>query len=215
MLVYKDKLIWPWPDAPEQIQSVKGYFERYFKLDSEDCRFWIAGGCLRDYFSLGYHASDIDVFFPSREDFDKFSSISKFEGAGKIIFENENTKRLLFTLNGKDVIVDLIKKFFSSPEETISEFDFTICCVAMDRLFFYCNSTFFIDLAKKRLVVNKLPYPLSTLQRLQKYIIKGFRICNGGLLEIAKAISEIDLSNPDSNHLAFYPDGSPKFRRID
>ena len=47
-----------------------------------------------------------------------------------------------------------------------------------------------MDLAKRSLVINSLPYPLSTVQRMQKYIKKGYTICNGGLLEIALNLVE-------------------------
>ena len=70
-------------------------------------------------------------------------------------------------------------------------------------------------MAKKALIINKLPYPLATLKRLQKYINKGFSICDGGLLEIAKKINEMDFGDPLQNSFEFYGDGKTKIIKFD
>ena len=40
-----------------------------------DC--WIAGGCLRDYFSQKPMKSDCDIFFPNNDEFENNSEILK------------------------------------------------------------------------------------------------------------------------------------------
>lgn len=193
----------------QQIENAISYF-RYIifdKLKNIDC--WVAGGAVRDFFSVGKPLCDVDVFFPST---------NEYNGADEIL--SKDNKVVSDTENGKMIIVEkrkfhLIKKhFYDSPESTIRSFDFTVCCAAVDREKIYNHYTFFIDLARRRIVINNLPFPLSSLQRLQKYIKKGFWICNGGLLDLSKAIAKIDFENKDSNVFEYYPDGSPKFKRI-
>lgn len=180
-------------------------------LKKIDVSCWIAGGALRDYFSIGYPQSDIDVFFPNNDEYEKAKKCLLFHTQGNIEYENE--KICVFIVNKHRF--ELVKIFFPTPESTITEFDFTVCCCAVDTKDVYMHEDFFADLAKRRLVVNKLPFPLSTLQRLQKYIRKGYSICNGGLLDISKAIAGLDLTRPEVNTFEFYPDGSPRFVRFD
>jgi len=205
----------------QQIRNCLDYF-RYILNgfvgeleESDNCpaNFWIAGGSIRDRLSIGYVKNDIDFFFPNAialaKFLDRVKSYMKPEGVQEL-YANENVTRFRF---GK-YKVDLVKRFFRGPEETIAEFDFTVCCCATDFQNLYVHPEFFYDLASRRLVINKLPYPLSTLQRLQRYVKKGYTICNGGLLDIAIAISRFEL-NSEQNHFAFYPDGRLRFVKID
>jgi len=173
---------------------------------------WIAGGAVRDYFSRTPTNSDIDVFFKSAKDLaDGLKSIKKAKA--RLLYTHEHVEG--FLLNRKHV--QLIKKhFFAGPAETIAEFDFTVCCAAVDHAGeVYTHEHFFEDLAGKRLAINSLPFPLSTLERLQKYAQKGFLACNGTLMEIAVGIQSIDLQNPTANTLTFYPNGGRRFTRFD
>jgi hypothetical protein len=108
---------------------------------------------------------------------------------GSIYFESKNVVKI----NYKGYKFDLVKKLFNNPQECIDAFDFTICCVAVDKNKTYINKTFFMDLAKRALVINTIPYPLSTLWRMQKYIKKGHTICQNGLMKIAIAVGELEL----------------------
>jgi len=199
----------------KQIDRCVTYFKQFI-LDELPANCWIAGGAIRDFFSLGYCSSDIDVFFPSMEEFIKADDWLKGRENVKCTFRNE----MVVNYKYKKHKVQLIKThFFSSPQETIANFDFTVACGAVDKEMLYAHDTFFIDLAGRRIVINSLPFPLSTLQRLQRYIKKGYTICNGGLLEIAKGIQKLDLNNPTVNTFEFYPEGAkkglPRFVRID
>ena len=197
--------------SAQQIRNCIDFFDKKFfnkiRLTSD---YWIAGGCIRDYMSRS-SISDVDFFFTKESDFEHVKSFFLADNA-KVLFENENALKLE-TMTGK---VDLVKRFYENPKESISSFDFTVCCAAIDNnKTFYCHDDFFIDLAAKSLQINKLPFPLSTLQRLQKYNKKGFSACNGTLLTIAKALSTLDLTDKNQNVLEFYPDGSLRFVRID
>lgn len=199
-------------DAPEQIKNCMNRFKRVLDLFDVPC--WIVGGAIRSYLSGG-SKSDIDVCFRTIEDFEKAKEkiMNNKEIDAKVIYDGTNVLKLSTRIG----LVDLVKKIFHSPVACIAQFDFTVICVAInkDPFYFVCHEMFFIDLASRRLVINALPFPLSTLQRLQKYIQKGFTICNGGLFDIARAIQRLNLDDPNQNHFSFYPDGTPRFPRID
>lgn len=199
-----------------QFSNCLNYFgKRILGELKEVCQCWVAGGCVRDYFSIGYISSDIDLFFPNDDEYKKARAyfLDGDTPKAKLIFENENATKIV---RGKQRI-DLCRKYFASPKDTIDAFDFTVACGAVTDKYVITHETFFIDLSRKALVINKLPYPISTISRMQKYIKKGYHICNGGILEIAKEISKLDMEDQKTIEAAieFYPDGTPKYRSID
>lgn len=174
---------------PQYFKAIKYFSDIILKELNSHCECWIAGGCLREYFSKGYVSkdSDIDVYFPSEIEYDKGIKFFLNKDA-KILFENENTVKFLY--NGRQF--DIIKRYFDSPETCIKNFDFTVCCAALTLKNVFVHDTFFMDLAKKSLVINTIPFPVSTQWRLQKYIKKGFTISLDDMLLIVKAIKEHD-----------------------
>lgn len=76
-----------------------------------------------------------------------------------------------------------------SPLEVIQTFDFSICQFALDdsRLWFSAHS--WTDLLRRRLRVERIHHPLSTLRRCFKYMQKGYWACNGTLIAIAQAVA--------------------------
>lgn len=173
---------------------------------------FIAGGAVRDYFSQSKEETDIDVFFANGVDMrDCLERLKSQEGVKKI-YDNDLLAGFLFS----GLHVQVIKThFFALPVDAIAAFDFTVCCAAVSLDNVFVHEFFFDDLAGRRLAINALPFPLSTLERMQRYIKKGYIACNGTLLTLAKAIATVDFSDPQGNTLAFYPDGSPRFVRFD
>lgn len=188
------------------------FFQRnvFHRLSGVRC--WVAGGSVRDYFSGGMIQDDFDIFFPDRESFEKALDILKKTKGIKSGFQSPAIANFQ---DGWHKLQLVSSHFFSSPEDTIARFDFTVCCAAITTKDVFVNETFFEDLASRSLVINALPYPLSTMERMQKYIRKGYHICNGGLLEIAKAIKSMDWDMPSMRQFDFYGDGTPRFHRID
>ena len=167
---------------------------------------------MRDYFQQKPCTSDIDVFFASPEDLAE-GIRSLEETDARLIYSRKNVQGYIF----KRRKIELIKnRFFPGPEETIDEFDFTVCCAAINhwgRVVVHPN--FFEDLAANRLVIHQLDYPLGTLARLPRYVEKGFKPCNGTLLRLAKAIQSIDFDDPEQNKLEFYSSGKQRFGRFE
>jgi len=190
------------------------YFKRLvFNHLPNDVVCWVAGGSLRDYFTEGKVNSDFDVFFPDVINFNKAHKALLKDKKIKEGWSDSNISNFIDANGNKIQLISA--HYFPNPSETIANFDFTIACGAIDTKEIYLHEDFFEDLAARRLVINNLPFPLSTLERMQKYIKKGYSICNGGLLKICNSIRSLDLNNPKNNQLEFYANGDPRFMRMD
>jgi len=130
---------------------------------------WIAGGALRDYFLNKPLKSDCDIFFPSISEFNKAKNYLISKGA-KIIWESENGMKVTYKGN----TFDLIKIFMLNPMATISRFDFTVSMLATDGKDIYLGDRSLKDLQDRKLVINTIVNPLSTLKRVLKHYRKGF-----------------------------------------
>lgn len=203
----------------KNVDKLKFHYKKLFfeDLDKElMSQVAIAGGCLRDYLA-GDEVKDIDVFCANAEAEQKI--IDFFEDKGSLINENNSLANFKY----KDRWFQVIKgKYFELQGSSflIDTFDFTICQAMLSTnekgvIEFQCGEHFFQDLTAKHLRINTITFPLSTLERMQKYIKKGYEACNGTLMSIAKSLKEIDLENPDENTLEFYPDGSARFFGVD
>lgn len=171
----------------------------------------IAGGAVRDLLT-GEKVKDIDVFC---EDEDTEKALLKFfkERSEKILKENSQLANFIYKGRWFQVIKG--KYFNMQTSELIDSFDFTICCGMVTKSNTFFNEHFFEDCLSKRLRANSIGYPLSTLERMQKYIKKGYTACNGTLLELAQAIQEVDFENNEENLLEFYPSGEMRFLGVD
>lgn len=147
---------------------------------------WIAGGAIRDYFMGVKITTDYDLFFPNLEEYNKAAKFFKEKNA-EFKWESDNGMKLKY--NGRTF--DLIKKFFTTPRETIDAFDFTVSMFAIDYDNVYYGETTFIDLAKRQLMINKITYPASTMSRAFRYYKKGFVMCQGEMRKLVEAIQDM------------------------
>jgi len=177
----------------------------------KNCNVWIAGGCLMSYFSGQTLTSDIDIFSYNQDNIDIACRYFEETYSQKPTSEFETIVN--YWKEGKKF--QFVKRYFKNPIDCIDQFDFTVCCVALNKDRLIIHKRFFMDLARRRLVLHKLFFPLSTMQRIQKYVKKGFWICNGGLLDIANAIQNVNFQDPNQNVLEFYPNGDARFVRMD
>ena len=176
--------------------------------------FIVAGGCFTSQFSQK-KINDIDVFFKNEENLQNALDILRNNSEYKLAFNNDWVANIF---KGKEKIQFIKKYFYENTRQVFNAFDFTCVKFAYDGLNCFYHERFFIDLAARKLVIdNNLPKPLSTLQRSYKYVSRGFGICPFGMAEIAKKIQElkIDWENPNENDLQFYSDGTMKFRGLD
>ena len=174
-----------------------------------DVKLWIAGGAVTSAVT-GSRINDYDVFSSTPN---LLVALLKEKG---VTVTYENPYFVNFKIAGRKVQV--ITRFeYPSMEQTVKEFDFTVVCGAYDGETFVFHDRFWQDIATRRLVINKITFPLKTMDRVAKYAKRGFTACPVGLLNIAKAIHalEIDWDSPDENQLSFYPDGTPRFVGVD
>ena len=125
------------------------------------------------------------------------------------LYENKNVKAYVHKKTG--VRIELCNKIFGTPEEILGQFDFTVVKfayykaeVADDDPFedfpggnisthieyrVMMHDKFFEHLHTHRLVTDdKIPFPMSTLERAFRYAKYGYAPCRETKMKIAKAI---------------------------
>lgn len=165
---------------------------------------WLAGGAIRRLITGDKMDSDFDFFFRSKEKFDEFYIGIKGDKNIEIVKEVKNDNNLQLTVNilgengpiYKNIIYQLITiDYYEKVEDLLESFDFTLCQFATDGDLLYCGDMALWDTANKRIVVNKITYPVASLRRILKYSKQGYYACNGCLttflLEAAKDPNKI------------------------
>lgn len=182
-----------------QASNCIGYFNSlFFKYLTDELKqnVWIAGGAVRDWF-LKSEKTDIDFFAKDRKSMaDLLRWLRNNKGYKHYIITKNAVKGYIIVGNNR-IDVDIVKKEFQNPTDSIEKFDFTVCCFAVNSNNFYYHVSAPMDLLKKKLVINELPHPVDTLKRMNKYVAKGFIACNGTLMTLAKSIAEQDPNNED------------------
>jgi hypothetical protein len=174
--------------------------ERYNKIilsemKEANIKCWLAGGAIRDYFMGVPIKTDYDMFFPNEDEFKKAEKFFKSNSA-EVKWESDNGMKVLY--NGKKY--DLIKKYWSDPQATIEAFDFTVSMFAVDSERVYHGETSFIDLSKRQLMLNKIPFPASTMSRAFRYYQKGFSMCMGEMKKLVEAIQDMPKPEPQEEN---------------
>lgn len=127
-----------------------------------------------------------------------------------------NSELANYTYEGKWIQIIRGKYYNMETTDLIDSFDFTITMAMVTIKHGLRVGEFFYEgVATKHLRINKLMFPLSSLERMQKYIKKGYTACNGTLLTLTRALQAINLDNPSEDALRFYPDGTPRFLGVD
>lgn len=178
---------------------------------------FICGGCFKNIFN-GEKVKDIDIFFESKRDWEDaveyFDSMTEgYEGDNErpvtyyFYYENENVKAYKHIQRG--IVLELCNKICGSAEQILSQFDFTITKFAYykEEVEDYNpfedsdgksthieykvmhDSAFFEHLHMKRLVTDdKIPFPMSTFERMLRYAKYGYFPCKETKLKIVKAL---------------------------
>jgi hypothetical protein len=162
----------------------------------------IAGGSVRDsLFGLKYN--DIDIFGLTKGDLDRFVSLNLSKSKGyKMVYFNDNLR----TYRKGNIKVQIIYREYDTFESILDSFDFTVCQFMYDGEKVICNPSSMMDVFHKRIVINHIDplFVLDTIRRVQKYIQKGYVICNGGIKEIMDKCRSITKEEYDQN-IEFYP----------
>lgn len=162
----------------------------------------IAGGAIRDSL-FGDEYSDIDIFGLTKEDLDLFVKLNLTKGHGyKLVYFNDNLR----TYRKGKIKVQIIYREYEKLTDIIDSFDFTVCQFMYDGEKVICNPSALLDVYHKRIVINHLDplFVFDSLRRVQKYIQKGYTICNGGIKDILDKTRELTQEQYDEN-VEFYP----------
>ena len=157
--------------------------------------------------TAGYRIDDVD------------NTLSEDEAEYKFLYENKNVKAYVHKKSG--IRIELCCKIFGTAEEILNQFDFTITKFAYykeevedetgaelknpfdDEIIEMQKDThieykvlvhdkFFEHLHMKRLVVDdKIPFPMSTLERAFRYVKYGYFPCKETKMKLVKAIHEL------------------------
>jgi len=172
---------------------------------------WLAGGALRRMITGAKMDSDFDFFFRSKEKFDEFYVGIKSDKNIKIKSEtkNEFNLKLVVDILAEDgsilyegIIYQLISiQYYDKVESLLDSFDFTLCQLATDGEEFYCSDFALWDIANKRIVVNKITYPVASLRRMFKYANQGYYACNGCLTQFLLGIDPEKVSENSNKYI--------------
>lgn len=178
---------------------------------------FICGGCFKNIFN-GEKVKDLDIFFKSKRDWEDavqyFDSMTEgYEGDDKrpvtyyFYYENDNVKAYKHIEKG--IVIELCNKIYGTAEQILSQFDFTITKFAYYKEevedgepFGDSNAksthieykvmhdgAFFEHLHMKRLVTDdKIPFPMSTFERMLRYAKYGYFPCKETMMKIVKAL---------------------------
>jgi hypothetical protein len=173
----------------------------------------IAGGSVMSALLNETTATDIDIFFTSAHAFEVVYTMLSNTSSGSALFSGYSTDTKLddvktdnnirfIKFTNKDTNykpIQLIKMvWFDSPDHVIDSFDFTVTQFALHKNDLIFNPIAFADLYRKRLVINRIQHPTTTLRRLIKYTNKGYYADQRMLLQIAEKIKvAAELADPD------------------
>jgi hypothetical protein len=153
---------------------------------------WVAGGAVRRTLLAQEPDSDFDFFFRDADQLDRFKVA--LEAKGFTLFrESEHHLHYRGYIEGDPLMrdVQLIRfQFYWNAAQVIDSFDFTICQAAFDGSVLTVGDFTLWDLGRKRLAVNRITFPVSSMRRLLKYTRQGFYACNGALNELLRATAD-------------------------
>ncbi|MBY4972955.1 hypothetical protein K6V43_06130 [Streptococcus suis] len=172
---------------------------------------FIAGGCFKNIFN-SERVKDLDIFFESEKDFLEAKSYYKKQlkenpADWRFSYENKNCWSI-YSVKEK-VRLELIRNTYGTPKNVISNFDFTITKFAYYKNYknvdeddymavfeVLFHEDFFEHLHTKRLVVDdRLPYPVSTFNRLMRYAKYGYQPCRETKIKIVTSLAMLDPKN--------------------
>lgn len=181
------------------------FLEKFIQLTNG----FIAGGCFKNILS-DEPIKDIDVYFRTPQDFDeavKTCNKQVEDGLLKLSYENERV--IAFVDLQSDIRIELIYTIYGSPEDVISQFDFTITKFVLysedQELEIIHHNDFFEHLSMKRLVIDDLLlFPVSTFERSYKYRDYGYKLCKESRMKLVKSLNSLPVVNEADFIQSFY-----------
>lgn len=153
---------------------------------------WLGGGAIRRTIMGASPDSDFDFFFTGEDQFSLFTVALAGKGY-KLKRETEHHQQWEGYCEVAERVIEVqcIRfQYYGSKAQVLDSFDFTICQFVYDGTEIAASDYALWDLGRKRLAINKITYPLSSMRRLLKYARQGFTACDGCLSTLATAIAD-------------------------
>lgn len=164
----------------------------------------IAGGFVTQVILEETNATDIDFFFTSEKAFrdtvdlimnppdDKEAWAWKgYKPKDDAVYDLDklgNVRFITFVHPRRPALQLLRMVWYEDATHVIDSFDLTVVQFGATGNTLVYNPASWLDLSRKRLVLNRMQFPASTLRRLIKYAHKGFYACPGSLAHICEEI---------------------------
>jgi len=162
---------------------------------------FIAGGVFKNIFN-GEPVRDIDMFFEKEEDYKETLKYFQENKNYKKAYENDNCYAFIHLPTKTSI--ELVRRFFLTPQEVIEKFDFSIVRAAyfkqanedggINYKFLYVDR-FFEDLHQKKLVIDidfdQIPLPANTFDRAFKYQRYGYNLCRESKVKLIEALRRL------------------------
>lgn len=150
---------------------------------------WIAGGAVRAFLENRPITTDVDFFFNNPQEYEEFVSTHAIDPV-----KQRHVVTWKDTIDGVEYKIQAIKiGYYESMEECLDSFDYSICQFGIDRDVIVAGEFSLWDLARKRLVLNKITYGVATVRRMLKYAKQGFTVCSGCIAHILREV----VDNPE------------------
>lgn len=163
----------------------------------KDSGAFIAGGAITSIFS-NTEVNDLDIYFPTRDSL--LGAIAGIrESSYRVIVTAKTEKALLMQDSETGQYIQFITgRFYPTHESIFETFDFT--CNMMAYSFtadsFYFHEDALKHTAQRKLVVNtKTSYPIITMQRVHKYLGRGYTISRLDMMRLGLAVANLQLSS--------------------
>lgn len=177
-------------------------YETLNKLCNNFKGVYLAGGVIRPIINKNDIIKDYDIFFENEEIGETVLNNLKNAGA-KITFVCP--KGELTTLKFNNSKIQLITKFYyKSVEELVFSFDINAGCACITNGHIYYKKEFLNDVIKKLVTLNKVTFPVATMQRMFKYKQKGYYLPESTMINFVQEVS--NKSRWTAEELALYID---------
>jgi len=131
----------------------------------------VAGGAaLLWYQNHSVQNHDIDLWL--KNDVDMLVAVSHLEKIGHLKISTKNAKTYIVTVDDKEYTVQLINKTRATVEETLNDFDITVCKIATDGYRWWIGPDFAQDLKTRTL--RMMHFKSNSMRRFVKYVTYGY-----------------------------------------
>lgn len=159
----------------------------------KDINYFIAGGACTSVFSNN-KINDIDLFFYSEQDC--LNAIAAFGTLPEVKSNFTTDNAISYSCDNKKF--QIIKCLYGTPQEIIEKFDYTVVMCAYEPKTgeFTLADNFIYHLAERKLIFNpNIDYPISSLFRSKKYILRGYDFPITEMFKLSLAINNLKLES--------------------